>query len=39
MRDLQRVRESFVATLKGMFHSRLRYPDEVKQVRSSSFGR
>jgi putative nucleotidyltransferase with HDIG domain len=28
VRDLQALRESFVTTLKGMFHSRLRYPEE-----------
>jgi cyclic-di-AMP phosphodiesterase PgpH len=28
VRDLQAVRASFVTTLKGMFHSRLRYPEE-----------
>ena len=27
IRDLQAVRESFVNTLKGMFHSRLQYPE------------
>ncbi len=27
VRDLQTVRESFVTTLKGMFHSRLQYPE------------
>jgi hypothetical protein len=26
--DLQNIRESFVTTLKGMFHSRLQYPEE-----------
>jgi cyclic-di-AMP phosphodiesterase PgpH len=26
--DLQAIRESFVTTLKGMFHSRLQYPEE-----------
>jgi putative nucleotidyltransferase with HDIG domain len=28
LRDLQFVRESFVNTLKGMFHPRLQYPEE-----------
>ncbi len=28
MRDLQLIRESFVNTLKGMFHPRLEYPEE-----------
>jgi membrane-associated HD superfamily phosphohydrolase len=38
LRDLQVVRESFVATLKGMFHGRLRYPDEAQRAASSTFG-
>jgi putative nucleotidyltransferase with HDIG domain len=33
MKDLQVVRESFVATLKGVFHSRLKYPEEKRAVR------
>ncbi len=28
VRDLQAIRDSFVTTLKGMFHSRLQYPEE-----------
>jgi putative nucleotidyltransferase with HDIG domain len=28
LRDLQLIRESFVNTLKGMFHPRLQYPEE-----------
>jgi len=28
LRDLQIIRESFVNTLKGMFHPRLEYPEE-----------
>lgn len=27
LNDLKRIRQSFVASLKGMFHSRIRYPD------------
>ncbi len=28
LQDLQMIRESFVSTLKGIFHPRLRYPEE-----------
>ncbi len=28
LKDLQLIRESFVATLKGLFHARLQYPEE-----------
>jgi putative nucleotidyltransferase with HDIG domain len=34
LRDLQVVRESFVATLKGMFHARLQYPEEEKPAQA-----
>ncbi|MBI3359981.1 MAG: HDIG domain-containing protein [Chloroflexi bacterium] len=34
LRDLQIVRESFVATLKGMFHGRLQYPEEEKPAQA-----
>jgi membrane-associated HD superfamily phosphohydrolase len=33
LRELQMVRESFVATLKGMFHGRLQYPADKKALR------
>jgi hypothetical protein len=33
MQDLQAVRESFVATLKGAFHGRLQYPEEKRAAR------
>jgi hypothetical protein len=28
LKDLQAIRESFVTTLKGIFHPRLEYPEE-----------
>ena len=28
MVDISRIRESFVATLYGMFHARIEYPEE-----------
>jgi putative nucleotidyltransferase with HDIG domain len=34
LRDLQLVRESFVATLKGLFHARLQYPEEKPPMRN-----
>jgi len=30
LRDLQMIRESFVNTLKGVFHPRIEYPKEEK---------
>ena len=32
MHDLQTVRESFTETLKGFFHSRLKYPEETVEA-------
>jgi putative nucleotidyltransferase with HDIG domain len=33
--DLDKVRESFVTTLQGMYHPRLRYPDQEQETESS----
>ncbi|MGD9498268.1 MAG: HD family phosphohydrolase [Armatimonadota bacterium] len=33
--DLRSIRESFVNTLRGMFHQRLRYPDQEEQEREA----
>ncbi|MBI5828039.1 MAG: HDIG domain-containing protein [Chloroflexi bacterium] len=35
MHDLQMVRESFTETLKGFFHSRLKYPEETVETHSA----
>ncbi len=35
LRDLQLIRESFVTTLKGLFHPRLQYPEERPEAASS----
>jgi cyclic-di-AMP phosphodiesterase PgpH len=32
LRDLQLIRESFVSTLKGVFHPRLQYPEERRSL-------
>ncbi|HTP06751.1 MAG TPA: HDIG domain-containing protein, partial [Anaerolineae bacterium] len=34
--DLDQVRESFVTTLQGMYHPRLRYPDQEQKTEPSS---
>ena len=33
--DLDKVRESFVATLQGMYHPRLRYPNQDQKTEPS----